>query len=166
MSGRTFYDSLMERQAETRNYKGKLLLKKEEIDWHTSPQGRNGTIVDATTGLEAKTFGLLITELPPGGQSRLHKHTFEAVGHVLEGRGCEIIGDERIEWEAGDTFYLPPNIPHRHVNLDPDERARILQVEAWPLMIHLGVSELVQVETAGNAESKTTDEPMQEKAAS
>ena len=69
MSDRTFYDNLMKRQAEAFTYKGKLLLKKDKIDWHTSPQGRNGTIVDGTTGLEAKTFGMVITELPPGAVS-------------------------------------------------------------------------------------------------
>lgn len=157
MGDRTFYDSLMERQSDSRTYKGKLLLKKDEIDWHTSPQGRNGTIVDATTGLEAKTFGMLITELPPGGQSGLHKHTFEAVGFVLEGQGYEIIGEERVDWSAGDTFYLPPNVPHRHVNKDISQRARILQVEAWPLMIYLGISELVQIEPARTKKSKAAD---------
>lgn len=157
MGEKTFYDSLMQRQADSRQYKGKLILKKAEIDWHTGPQGRNGTIVDATTGLEAKTFGMLITEIPPGRQSGLHKHTFEAVGYVLEGRGYELIGGERVDWEAGDTFYLPPNVQHRHVNLDPDKPARILQVEAWPLMIYLGVSELVQEESAGEAPKEAAE---------
>ena len=47
MAGKTFYDSLMERQADSRKYKGKLILKKKDINWHVSPQGRNAAAVDA-----------------------------------------------------------------------------------------------------------------------
>ena len=145
----TFYESLMRRQAETANYKGKLIIRKEEVEWHTSPQGRNAVIVDETTGMPAKFFGMLITEIPPGGQSGLHKHTFEAVAYVLEGSGKEIIGDEVIEWKEGDTFYLPPNVPHRHMNPDPEKPAKIMQIEAWPLPIFCGISSLDQFEPAG-----------------
>lgn len=149
MAGRTFYDSLMERQADSRKYKGKLILKKKDIHWHVSPQGRNAAVVDASSGLEAKTFGMVLTEIPPGSQSGLHRHTFEAVAYVLEGEGYDLIGDERVDWEAGDIFYMPPNVTHRHVNKDATKPARLLQVEAWPLMIYLGISEMVQHEGAG-----------------
>lgn len=151
MSGKTFYESLMERQADTRKYKGKLILKKKDINWHVSPQGRNAAVVDTTSGLEAKTFGMVLTEIPAGGQSGLHRHTFEAVAYVLEGEGYDLIGDERVDWEAGDFFYMPPNVTHRHVNKDSAKAARLLQVEAWPLMIYLGISEMVQHEGAGKA---------------
>jgi quercetin dioxygenase-like cupin family protein len=151
MAGKTFYDSLMERQAESRKYKGKLILKKKDINWHVSPQGRNAAVVDATSGLEAKTFGMVLTEIPPGAQSGLHRHTFEAVAYVLDGEGYDLIGDERIDWEAGDLFYMPPNVTHRHVNKNVAKSARLLQVEAWPLMIYLGISEMVQHEGAGMA---------------
>jgi quercetin dioxygenase-like cupin family protein len=144
----TFYESLMQRQADSAVYKGKLILKAKEVEWHVSPQGRNAAIVDSTTGLEAKCFGIVLSEIVPGGQSGLHKHTFEAVGYVLEGRGYEIVGDERLEWEAGDTFYLPANVPHRHVNLDKEKPARVLLIESWPLAIYLGISSLEQLEGA------------------
>ena len=112
--------------------------------WDHGPRGQNLRDGDYRT--------------PPWrGQSGLHKHTFEAVGYVLEGRGYEVIGEERIDWEAGDTFFMPPNVPHRHVNQDPNKRARILQVEAWPLMIYLGVSELVQMEPAETTKPKDVD---------
>ena len=39
MDQKTFHDSLMPPQAETRRYGGKLILKKDEFDWYTSPQG-------------------------------------------------------------------------------------------------------------------------------
>lgn len=147
----TFYESLMRRQAETYTYKGKLIIKAKDVEWHTSPQGRNAVIVDETTGMNAKFFGMLLTELPPGGQSGLHQHTFEAVGYVLEGKGREIIGDQTIDWEVGDTFYLPPNVPHRHINRDSEKPAKIMQIEAWPVPIFLGISRLDQFEPAGPA---------------
>ncbi len=108
-------------------------------------------MVDDKSGLEAKTSGMVLTEIPPASQSGLHRHTFEAVAYVLEGEGYDLIGDERVDWEAGDLFYMPPNVNHRHVNKDPDKPARLLQVEAWPLMIYLGISEMVQQEGAGKA---------------
>jgi len=151
MAEKTFYDILQERQADTRKYKGKLILKKKDINWHVSPQGRNAAVVDLTSGIEAKTFGMVLTEIPPGGQSGLHKHTFEAAAYVLEGDGYELIGDERIDWATGDFFYMPPNINHRHVNKSQDKPAKLLQVEAWPLMIYLGISEMIQQEVAGRA---------------
>ena len=151
MAEKTFYDILQERQADTRKYKGKLILKKKDINWHVSPQGRNAAVVDLTSGIEAKTFGMVLTEIPPGGQSGLHKHTFEAAAYVLEGDGYELIGDERIDWETGDFFYMPPNVNHRHVNKSQDKPAKLLQVEAWPLMIYLGISEMIQQEVAGRA---------------
>jgi quercetin dioxygenase-like cupin family protein len=151
MAEKTFYDILQERQSDTRKYKGKLILKKKDIHWHVSPQGRNAAVVDLTSGIEAKTFGMVLTEIPPGGQSGLHKHTFEAAAYVLEGDGYELIGDERIDWEAGDFFYMPPNVNHRHVNKSQDKPAKLLQVEAWPLMIYLGISEMIQQEAAGRA---------------
>jgi len=151
MSEETFYESLMRRQAETYKYNGKLIIKAKDVKWHVSPQGKNAIIVDETTGMNAKFIGMLLTEIPPGWQSGLHQHTFEAVVYVLEGRGREIIGDQTVDWEAGDTVYLPPNVPHRHINLDPDRPAKILQVEAWPVPIFLGISQLDQFEPAGPA---------------
>jgi quercetin dioxygenase-like cupin family protein len=151
MAGETFYESLMRRQAETYTYKGKLIIKAKDVQWHTSPQGRNAVIVDETTGMNAKFFGMLITEIPAGGQSGLHQHTFEAVAYVLEGKGTEVIGDQRIDWEVGDTFYLPPNVPHRHINRDSEKPAKIMQIEAWPVPIFLGISRLDQFEPAGPA---------------
>jgi quercetin dioxygenase-like cupin family protein len=93
----------------------------------------------------------VLTEIPPGSQSGLHRHTFEAVAYVLEGEGYELIGDERVDWEAGDFFYMPPNVNHRHVNKSATKAARLLQVEAWPLMVYLGISEMIQEESAGAA---------------
>jgi quercetin dioxygenase-like cupin family protein len=151
MSGETFYESLMRRQAETYTYKGKLIIKAKDVQWHESPQGKNAVLIDETTGMNAKFFGAMITEIPPGRMSGLHQHTFEAAAFVLEGRGREIIGDQVIDWEEGDTFYLPPNVPHRHINRDPDKRARILQIEAWPIPIFMGISRLDQYEPAGPA---------------
>jgi gentisate 1,2-dioxygenase len=99
--------------------------------------------------MDAKCFGMLITELPPGSMSGLHQHSFEAAAYVLEGEGQEVIGDLTIDWKAGDTFYLPPNVPHRHVNRSKDKVARFIQIESWPLSIFLGLSRLDQFEPAG-----------------
>jgi quercetin dioxygenase-like cupin family protein len=141
------YTELKDRETRQKDYSGRLILKSDELNWEISPQGRNAPLVDSKlTGIDCRTFGMVLTEVPPGGQSGLHFHSFEAAAYVLAGEGYEIIGDEVVHWEAGDTFYMPPNIPHRHVNKSKDHVARLLQVEAWPIMEHLRGLNMQQIE--------------------
>ena len=44
--------------------------------------------------------------LPP------HSHPHEQVSYILSGRFEGFIGDERTILEAGDTYYVPPDVPH------------------------------------------------------
>mgnify|MGYP003346723126 CR=1 FL=1 len=78
-----------------------------------------------------------------------------AIHYAIAGAGTTGCAGETIEWEAGDVFYMPPNLNHRHVNKSADKPARLLQVEAWPLMVYLGISELIQKEGAGPAPAST-----------
>ena len=145
----TLYGALKSREASQRHYSGKLVHRSSELAWEVSPQGRNAPLVDAKlTGIDCRSFGMVLTELPPGSMSGLHQHSFEAVAYVLSGYGFEVIGDEQVPWGTGDTVYLPPNVPHRHVNTSPDAPARLLQVEAWPLLEHLRMLDLQQFEDA------------------
>jgi quercetin dioxygenase-like cupin family protein len=143
------YSALKERERSQNEYSGKLILRSSDVRWEESPQGRNAILVDGgLTGLDCRSFGVLLTEIPPKYMSGLHQHSFEAVAYILRGTGHEVIGDSVIPWETGDTLFLPPNIPHRHVNASDTATAQILQIEGWPLMGYLRALSLTQLENA------------------
>lgn len=91
-----------------------------------------------------KTIDAHISELPPGGHNKRHRHVNEAIIYILSGKGYSIIqnGDEppvRIEWQEGDMFSPPLWWWHQHFNIDPNHPARYLAVTNAPLMITMGL---------------------------
>lgn len=91
-----------------------------------------------------RTIDAHISELPPGGHNKRHRHVNEAIIYILTGRGHSIIQQEgepptRIEWEEGDMFSPPLWAWHQHFNTDPERPARYLAVTNVPLMITMGL---------------------------
>jgi quercetin dioxygenase-like cupin family protein len=82
-----------------------------------------------------------VTE-PPNAEAPLHvHHNDDETFYVLEGEVTVLVGDERIDLEAGDFLFGPRDIPHAYVVRS--ERARML-VTASPsgveeLFVSLGV---------------------------
>jgi len=74
-------------------------------------------------GLPIYTMRPVMQKLRPGGFAGQHRHFFEAVFYVLQGRGYEIHDNVRYEWEAGDCMAVPTYAIHQHFNLDPDTEA-------------------------------------------
>ena len=68
------------------------------------------------------TIGVDITTIDQGSNDRKHRHSYETIIFVLEGRGYSIVEDEKVEWEAGDAIHIPPWAWHQHFNTDPDKR--------------------------------------------
>lgn len=86
-----------------------------------------------------RTVDAHVSELPPGGHNREHRHMNEAIIYVLAGRGHSDIETEsgerhRIDWSEGDVFSPPLNAWHIHHNDDPDRPARYLAITNVPLM--------------------------------
>jgi mannose-6-phosphate isomerase-like protein (cupin superfamily) len=55
--------------------------------------------------------------VPAGTETLLHKHMkTEEIYHVTEGEGLMTLGDEVFTVKAGDSVYIPPEIPHRIKN--------------------------------------------------
>ena len=48
---------------------------------------------------------MTIGGLLPGQLTNRHRHTYETVLYVIEGKGWTEIEDERVEWEAGCSLY-------------------------------------------------------------
>lgn len=88
--------------------------------------------------LPSHAISMTIGELAPAGRSNRHRHTYETILWVLEGRGYSMIEDRRIEWRVGDALYIPVWAWHHHVNADPSAKARYLACENAPMLQNMG----------------------------
>ncbi|MGE5334999.1 MAG: cupin domain-containing protein [Nitrososphaerota archaeon] len=55
-------------------------------------------------------------DLPPGHGPKLHKHPYEEIFIIQEGRARYTVGTETIEATAGQIIVVPPETPHKFVN--------------------------------------------------
>lgn len=55
-------------------------------------------------------------DMPPGDGPRLHKHPYEEVFVIQEGRATFTVGSTTLEAWAGQVIIVPPNTPHKFVN--------------------------------------------------
>jgi quercetin dioxygenase-like cupin family protein len=55
----------------------------------------------------------------------LHNHPHEQVGYLISGRLLFELGDERRELAAGDSWLVPPDVPHQVTAL---ERSLIVDI--------------------------------------
>lgn len=90
--------------------------------------------------LPSKNVSMTIGGLLPDQITNRHRHTYETMLYVIEGKGWTEIEDERIEWEAGDAVYIPSWAWHRHGNRSPEESAKYLACENAPQLQNLGVA--------------------------
>lgn len=55
--------------------------------------------------------------VPPGTETLLHKHMkTEELYHIAEGTGSMRVGNDVFTITAGDSIFIPPEIPHRIKN--------------------------------------------------
>jgi gentisate 1,2-dioxygenase len=74
--------------------------------------------VDPTTGKPVyKTMTFFMQMLRPGESTLPLKQNASLTCSPFEGRGCSIIGDQKIDWEPFDTFVVPGGNWCQHVNL-------------------------------------------------
>ncbi|HEX2125464.1 MAG TPA: cupin domain-containing protein [Thermoleophilaceae bacterium] len=59
---------------------------------------------------------IILVDAQPGRGPALHKHAYEEVFVVQEGRATFTAGDEEREVGAGEIVIVPANTPHRFVN--------------------------------------------------
>ena len=58
----------------------------------------------------------ILVEAPPGRGPGLHKHPYEEVFVVQEGRATFTVGEETVEAEGGQVLVVPAGVPHGFVN--------------------------------------------------
>jgi mannose-6-phosphate isomerase-like protein (cupin superfamily) len=61
-------------------------------------------------------LSFLWVDLPPGGGPRLHRHPYEEVFIVLEGRATFTVGATTLEATAGQIVIAPPDTLHKFIN--------------------------------------------------
>lgn len=110
-------------------------IESNEVDQEFTDERKHPVhIIDLPSNSISMTIGGLL----PNGRSNRHRHTYETVAYILEGKGYSMIEDQRIEWEKGDAIYIPNWAWHHHVNLDPDKPAKYLACENAPMLQNLG----------------------------
>lgn len=90
-----------------------------------------------------RTIEAHISEIPPGGHNKKHRHMNEAIIYIVSGRGYSTIQEEgeeeiKVEWKEGDMFAPPLNAWHQHFNSDSEEPARYLAITNIGLMKKIG----------------------------
>jgi mannose-6-phosphate isomerase-like protein (cupin superfamily) len=77
---------------------------------------------------------IIIVDAPPGKGPSLHKHPYEEIFIVQEGRATFVLGNEEVEVSAGQIVIGPAEVPHRWVNPGPG-RLRQVDIHASPRFI-------------------------------
>ncbi len=97
-------------------------------------------------------------------QSGKHRHMWEEVIFVAEGKGYDLHWDctfdcadkfewrwdekpKRFEWERGDFIYIPPFVTHQHFNASADQPARLIVISNR-IIKEMGFDWFEQVENA------------------
>jgi quercetin dioxygenase-like cupin family protein len=87
-------------------------------------EGHSTEQVEMAPGVRRRTLGhgpqMLLAEftLAAGGGMPTHSHPHDQVGYVLRGSMQLTIGEETHTCVAGDSYYIPGNMPHRAVTLE------------------------------------------------
>jgi quercetin dioxygenase-like cupin family protein len=129
--GKTRYDWFLSKLSEENHIEREAPRVIHNVDrpWQTTRQGRLKYYIDRWTETAACGMDLMAQEIAPGEQSGEHRHIFEELLLVVQGRGQDIHEGTAHAWEKGDLICVPPMIVHRHVN-DGHETARLVSV--WP----------------------------------
>lgn len=90
-----------------------------------------------------------ITAFDPGAKIGLHYHNCEESVLILEGEAIAEIGGTRHSLKAGDTTWIPANLPHRFLN-ETDAPMRIFwtyaDIDATRTMVETGACQSIDEE--------------------
>lgn len=121
----------------TRNAARRVVPVAEQArDGHLTP------LIDEVTGTDDRQLAMFIRHIEPGQRTGVHRHTFEALGYVLEGEGWDTHDGERVPWADGDALHIPANVWHQHHNASADRPVRLLLITNWPQLMQMGLCTL------------------------
>jgi gentisate 1,2-dioxygenase len=87
-----------------------------------------------TGGPTMPTIQCDLNVLLPGQETQAHRHTSTVIYHAFRGRGSSFVGNERFDWQQGDSFVVPLWYPHRHVNPSASEEAMLFSLSDAPVL--------------------------------
>lgn len=87
--------------------------------------------------LPSRALSMSVGALAPGAKTSDHRHAYETLVYVLEGRGYSVVEGQRIEWKSGDAFYVPPWNWHQHFASE-DGAVQYLASTNLPMLDSLG----------------------------
>jgi gentisate 1,2-dioxygenase len=90
-------------------------------------------VAQGTTSTMTAFVGIIVA----GEQHPAHRHTSVAINYWTAGHGYSVVGDKRVEWEAGDFVISPAWARHAHAN-DGDETAWGIVIHDAPLLYNTG----------------------------
>jgi gentisate 1,2-dioxygenase len=93
----------------------------------------------ATGGPVLNSIGCYARMIVPGGRSRRRRTNASAVVHVIEGRGCALIGDDKLDWATGDCLAIPHWSWVQFENGSATDPAFLFSAEDAPLLGMLGI---------------------------
>ena len=94
-----------------------MARKLNRDEWAEKPDVWQGEFQGGQYGAEVSVMFFTTDKI--GGGPRLHKHPYDQVFIVRQGRGLFTVGDEEIEAEAGQILFAPAGVPHKFRNLGP-----------------------------------------------
>ena len=65
--------------------------------------------------VEGERMTMAVVELDPNAISPSHHHENEQLGFIIAGTMTMRVGSEKRELGPGDTYAIPPNIPHEAI---------------------------------------------------
>ena len=92
-----------------------------------------------------------ITAFAPGAKIGVHFHNCEESVMILEGEAIAEIDGKRYPLKAGDTTWIPANVPHRFLN-ESEGTMRIFwiyaDIDATRTMVETGIEQSIDEEHA------------------
>jgi gentisate 1,2-dioxygenase len=97
-----------------------------------------------TGGATMPTIHCRVQLLPPGEETRPHRHSSSTIYHVVEGEGVTTVGGEssggnEMAWTKRDCFFVPSMDWHAHRNASRSEPAILFSVSDRPVLESLGL---------------------------
>jgi gentisate 1,2-dioxygenase len=87
-----------------------------------------------TGGPTMTTIQCAVQLLTPKDETETHRHTSTVIYHVFRGTGATQIGEEKFDWQQGDSFVVPLWYAHRHQNHSSSQDAILFSMSDAPVL--------------------------------
>lgn len=118
------------------------LVRGDDVVFHETPRRiHRGVMVSADGDEPSLVLDANVHRIDPGVVSTVHRHSWDAIGFVVEGSGWTEVDGRRHDWRPWDTIYLPGWSWHRHGNKS-DKPAKYVTFSVQPMVELLGLAVL------------------------